>query len=161
MASITLTRKSTTYDKNLQCHRLKLVVSSATGITSSIFVKQRTKDPITKLTTDSTVAVASAFQLEDFGESSPLAGSSYFRASTADWISPNADYLEQVYNDVLNDIRRLLNEAEAMNMLATDDDVVITAEEIEPPESDDPDDDDDLSEDPGFDQIILGSQIFG
>lgn len=127
MAQITLQRKATIPDPARISYKLALEVTAAQGITKAVFVKQRLKNPLKATFEDVTVAVASPAQLEDFPENSPNEGDSYFRSTTAEFISSNPDYLEEVYVAVQGDIQRLVTDVDVLESQSDDETTIISS----------------------------------
>lgn len=131
MANIKLLRKGTEYDPDLQGYRLTLDVTLADGITSKIFVNQRLRSFTTQNFNDVFVAVATPAQIADFGEDAPLEGSSYFRTNKIDVISRNANYLDDVFDDIIWNVQKLIEDTEAIATLQVQGTYNITNDSVE------------------------------
>jgi spore coat polysaccharide biosynthesis protein SpsF (cytidylyltransferase family) len=130
MATITLNRESSTYDKQIASYRMRVTVTSADGINPKVFVNQRLRDAQKQTFDDVFVAVATPTQLEDFAPDAPNEGTSFFRTSTIDVISRNADYLENVFDDILWNVQKLVTDIDALQTLTANGTYVIDAEGI-------------------------------
>ena len=131
MAKITLLRKSPVYDKHALSYRMQLEILATEQIVKEVFVNQRHKNFVTNTFDDVFAAVATPTQLEDFGKNSPEADSSYFRTFKIDLVSRNIDYLEDVFDSILFELTRLVDEVESLNDLQADAIYEITSDNIE------------------------------
>lgn len=120
MAKIRLLRRSNSYDKDAQSYRMILEVLSSENIKKEIFVNQRIRDFHKQNFNDVFVAIATPAQLADFSVNSPDAGTTYFLTSKVDVVSRNPDYLENVFNDIISNIQKLVSDFEALNILEAD-----------------------------------------
>ena len=126
MAKIVLQRKSTALNPDNQSYRLVLEAVSSENITRNIFVNQRIRSFINNNSEDVFAAVATPAQLEDFGVDAPREGSSYFLINKIDIISRNAEYLEDIYEDIKSQVQKLVGDVEALENLTTDETIEIT-----------------------------------
>ncbi len=110
---------------------MRVSVTVADGINSKVFVKQRNRDVQKQTFDDIFVAVATMAQMEDFAPDAPNEGTSYFRTSTIDVISRNADYLENVFDDIVWNVQKLMSDADALEILTANGTYVINAEEVD------------------------------
>lgn len=131
MATITLNRESSTFDKQIASYRMRVTVTDADGINSKIFVNQRLRDAQKQTFDDIFVAVATMAQLEDFAADAPNEGTSYFRTSIIDVISRNADYLDDVFDDIIHNVQKLVADADALAVLTDNGTYEITANTVE------------------------------
>jgi 5'-deoxynucleotidase YfbR-like HD superfamily hydrolase len=131
MANISILRKSTAFDPRLGGYRLVLEVSETEDITSKIFVNQRIKSFSSDTFEDFFVAVATPAQLEDFEKDSPGEGSSYYLTDKIDLLTRDADYLEEVFNDIISEVQKLISDIEALADLQNSGTYIITSSEIE------------------------------
>jgi len=131
MAKVRLLRKSNTYDKNVNSYRMILEVLSSENIKKEVFVNQRLRNYTKKNFEDLFVAVATPAQLEDFDVGSPQEGSSYFLSSKIDVVSRNADYLNDVFDSILNEVQKLVGDVEALNELEADGIYTVEADQID------------------------------
>lgn len=120
MTRINLLRKATTYDKGLSSYRLNLEVLSTENIPRAVFLKQRIRNFIKNNFDDVFAAVTTPAQIEDFDEDSPGTDSSYFRVYNIELISRNAAYLEDVFESVLVELQKLVDDYEAIQSLEPD-----------------------------------------
>ncbi len=130
MVQINLVRKSTLLEANNESYRMTLEITSSEEITGKLFICQRIRNYIKQTFEDVIVAIATPVQLEDFEENSPGEGSSYFRTNKIDVISRNADYLEEVFEDITQQIKKLIGDVEALAVLTTESTYNISAEQI-------------------------------
>lgn len=114
MTKVNLIKRATTYDKNAGSYKMVLEVLSAENISKNIFVKQRLRNFVENNFDDVFVAVCTPAQVEDFDQNAPSADTSYFRVSKIELVSRNADYLEQVFESVLREVQKLIDDAEAL-----------------------------------------------
>lgn len=114
MITLNLVRKSTDFDPIASSYKLILEVNSAQDITPKIFVNQRFKNLSNNVFEDIFAAVATPAQLEDFDEDSPAAGTSYYRTNKIEILSRNADYLEDVYDDIVWQVQKLVDDMKAL-----------------------------------------------
>ena len=122
MANIKLLRSSVIPDKDLSSYRMTVEVIKAEGITNKIFCKQRLRNFQKQAFDDVFVAICTPAQIEDYGEDAPLEGSSYFRTNKIDIIiSRNADYLDSVFDDMVWNTQKLVEDIEALNKLENED----------------------------------------
>ena len=120
MAKINLLRTSNSYDKNMGSYRMQLEVISTEDITKHIFVKQRVRNFFKSNFDDLFAAVATPAQLEDFNIDAPNENSSYFRDSKIDIVSRNPKYLEEVFDEIISQLQKLVGDTEALNVLQAD-----------------------------------------
>lgn len=131
MAKINLLRKSTSFDPKEASYRISLEVYSTENISKNVFIKQRLKNFVKNNFDDVFVAIATPAQLEDFDVDSPAADTSFYRTSKIDLISRNAAYLEEVFESVLSELQKLVDDHEALNALSADGLYIITANDVE------------------------------
>lgn len=130
MAQIKLLRKSTAYENKAGSYRMTLEVFATEDITKNVFIKQRLRNFVKNNFDDVFVAIATPAQLEDFDESSPAEGSSYYRTSSIDLISRNIGYLEDVFQSILAELQKLVDDYDSLNLLQPDGIYTITSESI-------------------------------
>lgn len=130
MAKINLVRKSTSFDPTAGSYSIVLEVMSTENINKNVFIKQRLRDFIDNNFDDTFCAIATPAQMEDFDIASPAAGESYFRSDKIQLTSRNAAYLEQVFESILKELQKLLDDYESLNVLNTDGIYTITADQI-------------------------------
>lgn len=131
MANITLHRELSDYDKSISSYRMRITITEADGINPKVFVNQRLRDTTKQTFEDVFVAVATPVQLEDFGEDAPLEGSSYFRTSIIDVMSRNADYLEEVADDIIWNIQKLISDVDSLQSFVTSGIFTINASSVD------------------------------
>ncbi len=131
MANIKLLRKSSSYDESIASYRMIVEVTQANDITSKIFVNQRLRNFTSQSFEDVFVAVATPAQIEDFAENAPNEGSTYLRTSKIDVVSRNAAYLESVFEDIISNVQKLLEDVEALQVLDTELEYTITPATVE------------------------------
>ena len=109
---------------------MKLAVTATDGITNYVFVNQRFKNYKTNTTEDVFSAVATPAQIEDFGKDAPLEGSSYFLTTSVDVISRNADYLNDTFNDIVNQLVKLIGDIEGLAVISDNEIYTITSSNV-------------------------------
>ncbi len=130
MAKINLLRKSTIYDKTNQSYRLLLEITSTEGLNKNLFVKQRFRNSIKNTFDDVFSGVATPALIEDLDIGSPAAGTSLFRSDKVDLISQNAAYLEEIFESIVRELQKLVEDNESLNLLETDGIYEITTDDI-------------------------------
>lgn len=111
---------------------MTLEITAAEGISKYPFVKQRIRNFIKYTFEDEFAAVCTPAQLEDFDVNSPSSETtSYFRVDKIDIQSRNAAYLEDVFNSILRELQKLVDDYESLNDLQPDGIYTITANTIE------------------------------
>jgi len=129
MITLDLVRKATDFDPKASSYKLILEVNSAQNITPKIFVNQRLKNLSEDTFEDVFAAVATPAQLEDFDEDSPGPGSSYYRTNKIEILSRNADYLDDVYDDIVWQVQKLVDDMKALTIIKNEITVRITENE--------------------------------
>lgn len=129
MRSITLSRSvSKLADKN---YRLLVEVTSyTTGMEPYIFVYQRLRDPLTNTSNDIFVAIASPEQIESLSKNAPEEGSSYFRLNKVDVVSPDPEYLEYVFENIISEVQKLTTDLDILDTLVYDSSYSIDADTV-------------------------------
>lgn len=130
MAKINLLRKSTVYDSDNQSYRLVLEITSTESINKNLFIKQRFRNSIKNTFDDVFVGVATPALIEDLDINSPAEGTSLFRSDKTDLISRNAAYLEEIFNSIVRELQKLVEDNESLNVLETDGIYEITTDDI-------------------------------
>lgn len=120
MAKINLLRKSSSFDESVSSYRLVLEVTSSEDISSKIFVCQRLHDYVKNTFDDVFAAVCTPVQLEDLPADVPQEGTSYYRTDKVDILSRNPEYLEEVFDDIVACIQRLVRDFESLEVLEED-----------------------------------------
>lgn len=110
---------------------MTLEITASEDMPKEVFVKQRVRNFTTNQFEDTFAAVCTPAQLEDFDVGSPAAGSSYFRASLIDIVSRNLGYLEQVFNSIVGELKKLVQDEESLNILIPDGVYTISADTID------------------------------
>ena len=131
MARINLIRKSNTYDNQAGSYKMLLEIISTENVAKDLFVKQRLRNFVKNNFEDVFCAVATPAQVEEFDVNSPRAGDSFFRTNTIELVSRNADYLEQVFESILKELQKLVEDVESLEALKTDGVYSITAADVE------------------------------
>lgn len=108
-----------------------LEIIKGEDITKAVFVKQRLRNSITNTFEDKFVAVCTPAQLEDLEENAPADGTSFYRVSKIDVISRNPDYLQDVFDDILVQIRKLCDDVESLNELEVEELYEIESDHID------------------------------
>lgn len=114
---ISLLRSGVTYDPIRVSYSISLSVVQYEGITNYIFVKQRFRKTKSLDFEDVFVAVASPAQLDDFDVNSPAEGDSHFRTKEITLTTKTLVYLEQVFQQIVVDIQKLVDEFEVKEIL--------------------------------------------
>jgi len=117
MITLNLVRRATDFDPAASSYRLTLEVNSAQNITSKVFVNQRLRNLSNNSFEDVFAAVATPAQLEDFDEDVPGPGTSYYRTNKIDILSRNADYLNDVYDDIVWQVQKLVDDMKALTKI--------------------------------------------
>jgi hypothetical protein len=126
MITLNLVRRATDFDPAASSYRLTLEVNSAQNITSKVFVNQRLRNLSNNSFEDVFAAVATPAQLEDFDEDVPGPGTSYYRTNKIDILSRNADYLNDVYDDIVWQVQKLVDDMKALTKIENEVTVRIT-----------------------------------
>jgi hypothetical protein len=116
MKKLTITRKGVRQNADSSAFVLTLEVISSEGITKNVFVKQRLRT-IDNGVNDVFVAVASPTQIEDLPEGAPVDEATYFRTNKVDIISQNPTYLEEVFDDILQETQSLVDDVTSVEVL--------------------------------------------
>lgn len=130
MAKLNLIRKLSPADSDRQSYRMTLSIISSEDITKNVFVKQRIRNFIKNNFEDAFVAIATPTQLEDFDVGSPATNTSFYLIDTIDVVSRNLGYLDDLFNIVLGELQKLVDEYESLNRLSPDGIYTITADNI-------------------------------
>ena len=130
MARINLVRKSSSFDPKEGSYSITLEVMSTENINKNVFIKQRLRDFVANNFDDVFVAVATPAYMEDLDIGAPSADTSYFRTDNIQLISRNPDYLEQVFESILKELQKLLNDTASLDALSTDGIYSIEADSI-------------------------------
>ena len=126
MITLNLVSRATDFDPAASSYRLTLEVNSAQNITSKVFVNQRLRNLSNNSFEDVFAAVATPAQLEDFDEDVPGPGTSYYRTNKIDILSRNADYLNDVYDDIVWQVQKLVDDMKALTEIENEVTVRIT-----------------------------------
>lgn len=130
MARINLIRKSNVYDSQAGSYKMQLEVISTENIAKDVFIKQRLRNFVKNNFEDVFSAVSTPAQIEEFDVNSPRAGDSFFRTSIIELVSRNPEYLEKVFQSILRELQKLIEDIEALEALKTDGVYSITAEDV-------------------------------
>lgn len=130
MAKINLVKKSSSLDPNSGSYSIVLEVLSTEVINKNVFIKQRLRNYIANNFDDVFVAIATPAQLEDFDTDSPKTGDSFFRTDRIQLTSRNPAYLEEVFEAILRELQKLVDDFEALSRLTTDGIYTIESEQI-------------------------------
>jgi len=84
---------------------------------NEIFVNKRFETPDNTYT-DVFVGVATPAELADLNTVSPAQGSIFFRTSTVNLMCNSLDYANQVYNDIVSEVNQLVQDLNALDVLA-------------------------------------------
>lgn len=131
MTKINLLRKSTTFDPSAGSYRMVLEVLSTENIPRHVFINQRLRNFVKNNFEDVFAAISTPAQLEDFDIDSPAAGTSFFRVYKIDLVSRNAAYLEEVFESILSELQKLVDDYTALSNLTADAIYTITADSVE------------------------------
>lgn len=131
MAKINLLRKASSFDEKTTSYRLVLEIISTEDISKYVFVKQRIRNHAKNTFEDVFAAIATPNQLEDLEINSPGADSSFFLSNQVEIVTRNADFLEQVFDDIVSSLQRLVLDTESLNILEGDGIYEIEADHIE------------------------------
>jgi hypothetical protein len=77
-------------------------------MSDKVFVKQRVRNFAKDSIDDTFVAVCTPVQLEDFEEDAPGEGSSYFRSNTIELIGRTPEYLTEVFDSLMYEVKKLV-----------------------------------------------------
>jgi hypothetical protein len=113
-SSITIAKASTVYIENLSSYRMTLQVTAASGIVSTVFVKER-HYTIPGTTTDFFVAVATPTQLEDFPTYKPVETIGFFLDSQIDLVARTAEELDNILQEILQEVNKLCTDVDVLN----------------------------------------------
>ena len=116
--TVKLSKKSTIYVPDLQSYKLEVNAVDAENTTSKIFIKQRIHNFSKGQFEDNFVGVCTPVQLEDFPEDSPVEGSSYFRTSSIELVARTPEYIQDVFNSLLYEVKKLLLDLEDIENLS-------------------------------------------
>lgn len=131
MARINLIRKSNTYDSQAGSYKMLLEIVSTENVAKDLFIKQRLRNFVKNNFEDVFCAVATPAQVEEFDINSPRAGDSFFRTNIIELVSRNANYLENVFQSILKELQKLVEDVEALENLKTDGVYSITSADVE------------------------------
>lgn len=130
MTRIILSKRFSKVTESLTSYRLSVEATSSEDIVKSIFIKQRSRNPITNQIEDTFVAVATPAQLEDIPENAPPQNSSFFRTNQIDLVAETPEYLDSVFKDILAEVQKLIADSDAMNQLDVSETYEVTANAV-------------------------------
>ena len=120
--SIQISRRYVDTSKELSSYRLYMEAINAQEMTNKVFIKQRVVNFSKGTTDDIFVGVCTPAQLEDLGEDSPLAGTSFFRSNTVDLIATTSEELKNILDSAIFEVKKLVDDLSALDVL-TDDEI--------------------------------------
>ena len=124
--SIKLSKKSTVYVPDLQSYKLVVAAVDAENTTDKIFIKQRIHNFARGKFEDNFVGVCTPVQIEDFPEDAPEEGSSYFRTSSIEVVARTPELIQDVFNSLLYEVKKLLLDLEDIENLSEEEVYTIT-----------------------------------
>jgi hypothetical protein len=120
--SIQISRRYVDTNRELSSYRLYVEAINAQEMTNKVFIKQRIVNFSKGTTDDIFVGVCTPTQLEDLGEDSPLAGTSFFRSNSIDLVATTSEELKNTLDSVIFEVKKLVDDLSALDVL-TDDEV--------------------------------------
>lgn len=84
---------------------------------NKIFVKQRIRNFAKDTIDDIFCAIATPTQLEDFAEDSPNQDTGYFRADQIELVARTPEMIQDVFNSILFEVKKLVVDLEALDQL--------------------------------------------
>jgi len=130
MKKIVLSRKAVKYDIGLSAYILDLSVTAVEGIITTVFVKQRVRNPLTNTFVDVFAAIASPEQLESLDVNSPSTDTSFFLVDRVLLTGSSTTYLDDVFNSIIADLQKLVSDVEVLEDLEPDGIYTITASNV-------------------------------
>jgi hypothetical protein len=130
--NIKITRQATTYIPDIKSYKMIIEAIDPEEMSAKIFIQQRIVNFARGTTDDIFAAVCTPVQLEDFGEDSPLAGTSYFRTDKIELVGGTPELMLELFNSLVYEVKKLVADLNAMDTLDatevfyTDGDVVTT-----------------------------------
>ena len=116
--SIKLSKSSTLELPDISSYKLIVSAVQPEGMTSKIFVKQRTRNFARGLFEDTFVAVCTPTQLEDFAEDAPGEGSSYYRTESIELVMRTPELLLEVFESLKYEVKKLVIDLDALDNLS-------------------------------------------
>ena len=108
LKSIQLVKQSTIELPGISSYKLVVSTANAQNMPDKVFVKQRVRNFAKDSIDDTFVAVCTPVQLEDFEEDAPGEGSSYFRSNTIELIGRTPEYLTEVFDSLMYEVKKLV-----------------------------------------------------
>lgn len=111
---------------DLQSYKLVVAAVDAENTTDKIFIKQRIHNFARGKFEDNFVGVCTPVQIEDFPEDAPEEGSSYFRTSSIEVVARTPELIQDVFNSLLYEVKKLLLDLEDIENLSEEEVYTIT-----------------------------------
>lgn len=127
--SIQIVRQSTVELPDISSYKLVVQTANPENMPGKIFVKQRIRNFAQDRTDDTFVAVCTPTQLEDFEEDAPAEGSSYFRTDSIELIARTPEYLMEVFDSLIYEVKKLVIDLSDLDVLTDAEVYTITASE--------------------------------
>jgi hypothetical protein len=115
--SIQISKKSTIELPDISSYKLVVETLNAQDMPDKIFVKQRITNYSKQDFDGVFVAVCTPVQLEDFEEDAPGHGTSYYRTNTIELVARTPEYLQEVFDSLLYEVTKLVNDLNALDDL--------------------------------------------
>jgi hypothetical protein len=115
--SIKLSKSSTIELPDIFSYKLVVKAVQPQGMSSKIFVNQRTRNFAKGLFEDTFVAVCTPVQLEDFSEDSPSEDSSYYRTDSIELVTRTPELLSEIFESLKYEVKKLVTDLEALDDL--------------------------------------------
>jgi hypothetical protein len=123
MATLSLQRTAPTYVSTLSSYRMTLTITSSEIITPFVFVKQRLSNLDKTSFDDVFAAIATPSQLAELQQLAPNQFSSYFLDKTVTLIGRTVEYLDWIYNEILNELNKLVLDYDLLQTYASEETV--------------------------------------
>ena len=124
MTSISLNRSDSSSVGGVFC--MVLSVDSAVGITTNLFIKQRTLN-LDGSFNDNFVAIADVIDIEDYMVGAPGEGDTYFLDNTISLVSSDLDKLNDLFGDITALLAKTCRQADDLANIASSSNYAISA----------------------------------
>lgn len=115
--NIKITRQDTTYTPEIGAYKMIIEAIEPEEMSAKIFIQQRIVNFARGTTDDIFAAVCTPVQLEDLGEDSPLAGTSYFRTNRIELVGGTPELMLELFNSLIYEVKKLVADLNAMDSL--------------------------------------------